>query len=186
MTEPAKNKIKLKNLLDVVIETERLLMEPVSLEYADKIFTEFTDEITLFMFPSAAKDISETKRFIEDSREKMRSGTDIFVSVFEKTKGEFLGGGGLHHLDTKTPELGIWIKKSAHGHKFGQEAVTGLKLFADENLDYEYLFYPVAADNIASRKIPELLGGKLVREFIGEKQNGEKMKEVEYRIYPNK
>ena len=182
--ELMKQKIELKNQLNTIIETERLVLRPLVPEYADKIFPEFTDEITKFMFPSTPHDISETQAYINDSRSKMELGTDIVVGIFDRSTGGFLGGGGMHDIDTATPELGIWVKKSAHGQKFGQEAVAGLKRWADENLTYKYLTYPVAIDNIASRKIPESLGGKVAREFVGKKQNGEDMAQVEYHIYP--
>ena len=185
MTKTTEQKIELKSRLDAVIETERLVMRSVAPEYAEKIFSEFTKEITRFMYPSEAQDISETQDFITDARGRMQAGTDIFVSIFNKSTGEFLGGAGLHHLERMTPELGVWIRKGAHGQKFGQEAVFGLKCWADENIKYEYLLYPVATENIASRKIPESLGGQVVREFVGKKQNGEEMNEVEYYIYPN-
>lgn len=173
-----------RNQLNTIIETERLILKPIALEYAEDIFREFTEEITTFMFPNTPHDISETEEFINDSRNKMESGEEIVVSIFDKLTGEFLGGGGLHHIDRATPELGIWIKKGAHGQKFGQEAVAGLKRWADENLTYQYLTYPVAVENIASRKIPESLGGKVAREFSDKKQNGEDMLQVEYHIYP--
>ena len=177
------NKRPIENLLNVEIETERLTLKPVSLEYKDMIFSEFTDEVTKFMFPSTPKQIEDTEKFINDSREKIKKGEDLGVSIFNKETNEFLGNGGIHHLDTKTPELGIWIKKSAHGNKYGREAVAGLKEWADKNIEYEYLLYPVAKENIASRKIPESLGGKVMRELISKKQNGEDMEEVEYWIY---
>ncbi len=174
---------KIENLLNVKIETERLILKPVSLEYKDMIFSEFTDEVTKFMFPSTPKQIEDTEKFINDSREKIKKGEDFGVSIFNKETNEFLGNGGIHHLDTKTPELGIWIKKSAHGNKYGREAIAGIKEWTDKNIEYEYLLYPVAKENIASRKIPESLGGKVMRELIAKKQNGEDMEEVEYWIY---
>lgn len=177
------NKRPIENLLNVEIETERLTLKPVSLKYKDMIFSEFTDEVTKFMFPSTPKQIEDTENFINDARERIKNGLDLAVSIFNKETNEFLGGGGIHHLDTKTPELGIWIKKSAHGNKYGREAVAGLKEWADKNIEYEYLLYPVAKENIASRKIPESLGGKAMRELISKKQNGEDMEEVEYWIY---
>jgi len=177
------NKRIIEKLFNVEIETERLILKPVSLEYKDMIFSEFTDDTTKFMFPSTPKQIEETEKFIKESADKIKKGTDFVVSIFDKETNEFIGGGGIHNLDTKTPEFGIWIKKSAYGNKYGREAVAGLKEWTDKNLEYEYLLYPVVKENIASRKIPESLGGKVVREFIKKKQNGEDMELVEYRIY---
>ena len=177
------NKRPIENLFNVEIETERLILKPVSLEYKDMIFSEFTDDTTKFMFPSTPKKIEETEKFIKESVDEMEKGINFLISIFDKKTNEFLGGGGIHYLDTENPELGIWIKKSAHGNKYGREAVAGLKEWADKNLEYEYLLYPVVKENIASRKIPESLGGKVTREFIKKKQSGEDMELVEYRIY---
>ena len=104
------------------------------------------------------------------------------VPSTNKKTGEFLGCIGLHHIDQNDPEVGIWIKKSAHGSKYGLEAIKALKEWADNYLEYEYIRYPVVGDNIASRKIPEVLGGKVAREFIGKNVKGEAMDKVEYRI----
>lgn len=172
-----------ENLLDTIIETERLILRPVSLEYKEMIFSNFKEDIVKYMFPSLPSQIGDTEIFINKSTENMEKGSDLVVNIFNKKTNEFLGGGGIHHLDTKTPELGIWIKKSGHGHKFGLEAVRGLKEWAEKNLEYEYLTYPVAKKNIASRMIPESFGAKVGREFMGKKQDGSEMEEVEYRIY---
>ena len=97
-----------------------------------------------------------------------------------------MGCAGLHHIDKKTPELGIWIKKSAHGHGYGKETMVALKEWADKNLSYEYILYPVAKENYPSRKIPEFLHGKVEREYDKINMSGKKLHLLEYRIYPPK
>lgn len=175
----------MRDFTNIFIETPRLLLIPISSQYREDIFREFTKDITKFMFPQPNKDIAEVDKFIQESQKEMKKGTNMQMVLLDKETKEFLGCPGLHHIDRKDPEMGIWIKKSAQGNKYGQEAMLALKQWADEHLDYEYIIYPVAIKNIASRKIPELLGGEVVREYIGENQLGEKMEEVEYRIYPS-
>lgn len=165
------------------IETDRLVIVPVDMKYAPDIFREFTLEITKYMRPPSPKEIIETETYIKSSIEKRLAGTDFAGIILDKQTGEFIGGSGLHHLDTKTPEFGIWLKKSVHGNKYGQEAILGLKKWADENLDYEYMSYPVAVENVASRKIPELMGGVIDHEYTDHNGLGEEQKLVEYRIY---
>ena len=138
------------------------------------------------MYPQPAKKIKETENFILDSIKKNLKGENLQLVILKKKSNEFLGCIGLHKINTKTPELGIWVKKSEHGNKYGLEAISALKKWANQNLNYTYLYYPVAKKNIPSRKIPELLGGKLIKEYIGENIKGKKIKEVEYRIYKNK
>lgn len=161
-------------------------MKGISLEYVPEIFKEFTSEITTFMYPKPPEKIEETIAFIEESMQKNIQGSDFVIVIIHKDTGEFLGCGGLHEINTPAPELGIWIKKSAHGHGYGKEAIFALKNWADQNLIYEYLLYPVAKENYASRKIPESMGAVVVKESDFTNMQGVMMRSVEYRIYPEK
>ena len=170
-------------MLDLVIETERLRLLATSEDYAESIFREFTSEITWYMGPKPPDAIDETLAFIADARRKMKQRSEFQATMLLKSTGEFLGQGGLHHLERDTPELGIWIKKSAHGNHYGREAVTALTHWAFENLTVEYLIYPVDRRNVASRKIPESLGGRVEAEYQYENQSGRTLDIVQYRIY---
>lgn len=176
----------MNNLLNVRIETPRLLLVPIDMKYKQDIFEELTYEITIYMNPRPARYIRETEDFINKSIRGLEKGNNLQLVVLRKNTKEFLGCLGLHHIDRKNPELGIWLKKSAHGHKYGQEAMKALKKWADQNLSYEYLLYPVADKNIASRKIPEILGGKITREYDKKGKGGNKYHCLEYRIYSKK
>lgn len=172
---------ELTNIMELV--SERIKLQPISMKYKEDIFREFTSEITVFMAPSASKKIEETEAFITSSLEKIENSEEIVFAVLKKENNEFLGCAGLHHMDTQVPEFGIWIKKSAHGNGYGLEAVQTIKTWVDQNLEYEHIYYPVAKQNYASRRIPESLGGKLIRGFVGIKHDGTPLDEVEYRIY---
>jgi len=171
------------NLLSVELSTNRLLLQPISIKYTADIFMEFTKEITTYMHPRPAKDISETEAFINDSIANMKTGNNLISVVLKKNYEEFLGCAGIHGIEQQEPELGIWLKKAAHGNKYGLEAIGAIKHWADANLDYEYLRYPVDRVNIASRKIPEALSGKVVREYTKKNMSGNTLHIVEYRIY---
>ncbi len=169
-------------LLDVKIETKNLLLIPISEEFKEDIFQEFTEKITTFMFPKAAKKIEETEKFIAESLEELKQNTNLQIIILDKKTREFLGCGGIHELN-KIPKIGCWIKKSAHGNCFGKETVFGLKKWADENLDHEYLLYPVDERNKSSRRIPEALGGEIVRRYNKKNLSGKTLNLVDYRIY---
>lgn len=170
---------------EIIIHADRLILKSISMEHRDDIFSEFTNEVAVYMYPQPAKDISEIENFIKESMAGNKEGSNFQMVVLKKDIKEFLGCAGIHKIDTKKPELGIWIKKSAQGKKYGLEAVTALKNWADENLDYDYLLYPVVKTNMASRKIPETLGGVVTREFTSKNVKGKIMHQVEYRIYKN-
>lgn len=169
-------------LLDVTIKTERLVLMPVSLDYKEIIFKEFDKDITLYMHPAPNENISGVENFVHSSRWGMAEGKELVCAVLKKDTQEFVGIVGLHRVDTSAPELGGWIKKSAHGHKYGREAFQALKKWAEDNVDYEYLHYPVAAANVASRKIPESMGGVVVKEYEKTNMAGVAWPFVDYRI----
>jgi len=171
---------------NITIKTDRLILKGISLDYKDEIFKEFTPEIVFYMFPKSPDKIEETIEFVETSVDKNKAGSDFATVIIDKKNGEFIGCGGLHHIDSSTPELGIWIKKSSHGQGYGKEAIVALKGWADKNIKYEYILYPVVDENIPSRKIPEFLGCKIEREYDKLSLNGRKHHLVEYRIYPLK
>ncbi len=172
------------DLTAITISTDRLLLKSLTPEWREEMFREFTSEITVYMAPKPAETIADTDAFIGESIKKMTNGYELIVAITDRETKEFLGVAGVHELDTIHPELGVWIKKSAHGHTYGREAVTGLKEWLDkEGYTYEYLRYPVSKVNIASRKIPESLGGTVAREMKTVNASGKELDEVEYRIY---
>jgi RimJ/RimL family protein N-acetyltransferase len=113
----------------------------------------------------------------------MKEGTNLQLVIKHKDTKEYLGNVGLHHLDQKNPELGIWIKKEAHGCAYGLEAITGVIEWAKQNLDFNYLKYPVDRHNIPSRKIPERNNGVIRREYLEKNTVGKELDIVEYWIY---
>ncbi|MEI6222689.1 MAG: GNAT family N-acetyltransferase [bacterium] len=177
---------KPSTLQTTCIETPRLLLVPNALKYRDDIFREFTVEITVYMNPTPAKHSSETEAFITRSLQELQQGKTLPLVILKKETEEFLGCLGLHNIDGKTPEMGIWTKQSAHGHGYGREAMAAVKHWADEHLTYDHLIYPVAEKNISSQKIPLSLGGKLVKEYDKTGMGGNFFHCLEYWIYPEK
>lgn len=171
------------SLPNVKIESERLIQIPITMQYAQEIFHEFSDEITTYMYPQTPVAIEETHIFIRQSIESLNQGTNQQLVILDKSTGEFLGCSGIHDMDHAAPELGIWIKKGAHRHGFGMESVSALIAWAEANLECEYLIYPVDQRNAASRRIPELHGGIVMKEFKQIKPNGFELDLVEYWIY---
>ena len=148
------------------ITSDRLYLRPVVLADAPQILEYFTDEIVHYMFPAAAKRIEDVVCFINEALEGEKNSINFQFSICDNNSGEFLGCCGLHKLkDEVAPEVGIWIKRTAHGQGYGCEAITALKAWVETNLDYRYLIYPVDRDNHPSRRIPEKLGGVMTDSY---------------------
>jgi RimJ/RimL family protein N-acetyltransferase len=142
------------------IETERLRLVPISSMYREDIFREFTEAVARYTFPQPTGDITDVDKFIAEANTTSKTGDNVQLVAVTKESGEFIGCAGLHHLLTR-PEPGLWLKESAWGKGLGLEIVSALKHWADEHLEYEFLYYPVHRENEASRRIPEKLGGTL-------------------------
>jgi [ribosomal protein S5]-alanine N-acetyltransferase len=166
----------------LTLETERLVLKPISADYIDSIFTEFTPDVATYMYPRPAEKRIETEAFVAVAEEENEEGTSLTMVITERESGEFLGCVGLHKLTDPRPEFGIWVKKNAHMHGYGREAVHALKRWADRHLDYEYLLYPVDSRNIASRKIPESLGASIISQYDGRGGMGQDLTLIKYRI----
>ncbi|MBD2568120.1 GNAT family N-acetyltransferase [Anabaena lutea] len=168
--------------LHLVICTNRLLLKPISLKYKEDIFQEFTAEITTYLYASPPRKIVDTEFFINQSLLEMEKGENLIVVLLRKDSQEFLGCSGINQINSKYPQTGIWLKKSAHGQGYATEAITALKSWADENLDYEYLRYPVDRANTSSQRVAEKLGGKIGGEYEHTNLSGKILNVVEYRI----
>jgi len=171
------------NLTAVEIETDRLILRAIEIKYASEIFDAFTDEITRYMYPKPAENIDGVIDFILASVKSMEEGSNLQLVIVDKTSMEFLGCCGLHHIGTKDPELGVWIRKNRHGNKYGSEAIAGVIHWARNNIQFDHLRYPVDKKNYASRRIPEQHKGKIEREFKSMSLAGFELDQVEYWIY---
>lgn len=168
----------------VTIASERLTLTPISEHHAEVIFAEFTDRITQFMIPATPTHISQIHDFIHSSKLNMKNNVDLTFAILNKDTEEFLGVCGLHgESSAKEPILGIWLKESAHGNRFGQEAIKSLTDWARLNLIYDYLVYPCDKDNIPSRIIAEKLNGKIFRTGHVKSLSGKTLNEVAYKIF---
>lgn len=172
-----------KDLRSVCIAGERIRLVSVSDKFAQEIFQEFTSEVTRFMFPKPPDKFEETVEFISHCRAGMRAGNDLVLVILLKQTDEFLGCCGLHVKDNvRQPELGVWLKMGAHGHGYGRKAITLLVEWAKTHIDLDGFVYPVDRQNIASCKIPESLGGKIIEEVQKTSLSGHILDEVVYRI----
>ena len=171
------------NLFKTEIVTKRLMLLPINLSYAEEIFRNFTAEITQYMFPKSPKYISETLDFINSALKGLEDGTNLNLVILDKDTKEFIGGAGLHNVGQIDPELGIWIKKTAHGNGYGLEAITAIIAWARLNLDFEYLKYPVDKRNYGSKRIAEFNGGIVKKEYRKVNQSRFELDEVEYWIF---
>lgn len=165
------------------MSTQRLLLRPVRVEDAGPIFESFTAEITRYMRPAPPRDLSESEAFVDRALAAHAKGTDLHWAIENRETEEFLGLCGLHGGNHRVGlELGIWVKKDAHGAHYGREAVEAVARWVSAYVACDYLIYPVDKRNAASRKIPERLGGEIIGERTLQNGSGSVLDEIIYRI----
>lgn len=174
------------DLSNIVIVSDRLKQVSISEAYTEVINREFTSEITTYMYPQPARDRSETEAFIAGAMKTNAAGTNLQLVILDKETGKFLGCSGLHETSTRTPELGIWLKKTAHNHGYGLEAIGSIIQWANDNISFDYLKYPVDRRNAPSCRIPATYGGIVEDAYKSFNGSGFELDLIEYRIKPLK
>ena len=164
------------------IITERLIMLPLSMEYCEDIFREFTEEVALYMVPAAfsVQDRRAAEAFIKSCELAHLNATDLELAVLDKNSREFIGSAAVLKLHRRVPEIGLWIKKSAWGRKYGLEIVRALVEWTFARKDYPYIIYPVDRDNRPSRLIAEVCGAKADNDYMQRSESGRTLNVTEY------
>lgn len=81
----------------------------------------------------------ETEEIIRYRVARWISREELWMMLFRKSDGLFVGRSGLHNIDWNTMrfEIGYWIRTSLEGQGYVTEAVAGITTFAFETLDAE-------------------------------------------------
>ena len=159
----------------IVILSPRLRLSQFQMTDAQEVFGCITPETTKFM----PWEPPSWREYVTRCEKRIRvPEPDKFHFVIRRLdSGECLGMASLEDATSVSPEVGLWLKESAHGQGFGREVVASLVGWGHTCLGKESFIYPVAVQNFASRRIAENLHG----EIIGNRTNP-KYDSIIYRI----
>jgi RimJ/RimL family protein N-acetyltransferase len=159
----------------IVIRSSRLQLRQFQMRDAQDVFGCITPAIAKFMPwdpPSWSEYLTRCEKRVQAPE------PNKFSFVARKLDNEeCLGMASLEDADSVWPELGLWLKESAHGQGFGREVVAALVEWGRSFLGKGSFIYPVAVQNIASRRIAENLGGEIIGARVNPKYDS-----VIYRI----
>ena len=124
--------------MEFMIKTERLTIQPFSAAFLAPYYKEFTAEITKYQYPDSFPDIHTADIVMSNFVKAMERG-DMLELVILTHDSEFLGSMEAFDISGKTPELGLWLKSSAHGKGYGYEALKGLVDHLNATGQYLYL-----------------------------------------------
>lgn len=160
----------------ILFRSTRLRFTSFVLDDAADVYACITPEITRFMRwePPASFETFRARRLASLQAENR---LDRSFVVRHSGTLECLGVAGIESVAEATPEIGLWLRADAHGRGYGSETAAAVIEWAAEALKCEAFDYPVAVDNVASRRIAERLGGVLIA-----RRTNPKYESVVYRI----
>ena len=130
------------------------MIRPFTLDYLEEYFREFTAEITKYQFPDPFPDMEAADRVMSGFVKEMDQGNMLELAILRQD-GEFLGCIDVFGIREETPEVGIWLKRSAHGMGYGYEALSTVVDELNKAEKYRYYTYELDVRNAASVRLVE-------------------------------
>lgn len=166
----------------LALKTERLVIQPFSNTYLEDYYQEFTDEITKYQYPDSFADVEAARQLVSAFVADMERGEMLELVILTRG-GAFLGSLEVFGLREETPEIGLWLKKSAHGQGYGYEALRAVIEALNATNKYRYYLYEADVRNTPSIRLAQKFQyQKDGREEITT-ESGKKLMMQTYRIY---
>lgn len=164
---------------DIEIFSPRTVVRPFSPEDAPEVFACISPEITRFMGWEPPGTMADFAHVWETWLQSIDDRSNLHMVARHREDEICLGIVGVHALQSGTPELGIWLRREVHGIGLGRELIGSVATWATKNYLVRYFEYPVAEENVASRRIAEGFGG-----CVMERRTSPKYRSVVYHIPP--
>lgn len=150
------------------LESERLALELVSVQWLDEIMAEIRGNVAKYFVNFADK--NELQTWINENRRLFGRGEKLEMVMLRKTDGEFLGMVSIRNIGI-APEIGVWVKVSAQGQGLAKEALDGLlSWYRIKNGVQEKVKYVVEKGNSASVALAQKMGMTYIQDIADEGQ----------------
>jgi RimJ/RimL family protein N-acetyltransferase len=170
------------DLTGIKLVANRLSLRTFTPADAPEIFAAVSPTITRFMAWDPSPSLAAFTEVWRQWLPRMTAGTDLSLVIRLRVTDEFLGVAGVHRIGSAEPEVGIWLKEAAHGLGYGREAIAAIVQWAPAHIGAAALIYPVAKQNLPSRRLAESFHGAIIGERNLRKSSGVILDEVVYRI----
>jgi len=140
------------------LETERLVLRPLSYKDIDNVFLLFSNpNVMKYDSGYVMTDKREAKEYVEMSMRD--TGNGIVWGFEEKGTGAFIGTGGLKNwCESSSAEIGLIIDERYWNQKYGSEAVKKIVEFAFQTLRLAYVYATTLPENQRSIRLLQRLG----------------------------
>lgn len=143
------------------LQTDRLLLEKLSLSHLDGLYEVYADEDTTRHVPRTRHESkAETEAMLQRIIQSCAEGKSLVWSVIHKPDGRVIGNAGLyqHHPVNRSASLGAVIHKDYWGRGIVVEALRQLIDFGFHSLNLVRIEASFETGNLASLRVVEKLG----------------------------
>ncbi len=160
-----------------VIETERLLLRPMTIADAEAVFANWTSDpdVARFMRWERHKSVSDTREWLTCEEASVESDAVYNWGFVLKETGELIGSGGLVFVEAKGMyELGYNLMKKYWNQGIATEAARRMIDFGIDELRQTCFYCCHATDNPASGRVMTKAGFRYRGECTYESWNRER------------
>ncbi len=164
-----------------ILETERLILRPLTVEDAQTVFENWTSDpdVARFMSWELHKTVSDTEAWLRFEENALEDDSVYNWGFVLKETGELIGSGGLVFVESKGMyELGYNIMKKYWNQGLTTEAAQRIIDFGKTELKQNKFYCCHAKDNPASGKVMTKVGFQCQGECIRYSRNREKQFET--------
>jgi [ribosomal protein S5]-alanine N-acetyltransferase len=151
-----------------VLETERLLLRPLTPDDLDALLRIFTDPNVMAAFNTPPFDREQMRRWLQRNLDhQAEHGYGLFALILTAT-GDLIGDCGLEHLlvdGVSQAELGYDLRSDYWRRGLATEAARAVRNYAFSQLRLPRLVSLIRHGNDASRRVAERVGMRLEREI---------------------
>lgn len=145
-----------------MIETERLILKPYSLDFAEEFYVKFqNDKAYLVDYFSrtlyVTKTLEKTEFYFQRKIKSFQNNEGFYFGIFLKESDELIGHISVREIDWAVPkgEVAYFIFSDFSGQKYSCEALESFSHFCINEKEMLRIFMKIAPDNIASKKVAE-------------------------------
>jgi [ribosomal protein S5]-alanine N-acetyltransferase len=148
------------------LETERLILRPMFGSDFEALHRIFSDPKVMAAFNHPLFTLQQMQRWLQRNLDhQTKFGYGLF-SVILKETGELIGDCGLEQMeDMNAAELGYDFSSEFWNQGYATEAATAVRDYAFHTLQVPQLISLIRVGNLASKRVAEKVGMKLVEEL---------------------
>jgi [ribosomal protein S5]-alanine N-acetyltransferase len=151
----------------MVLETKRLTLREMTLNDVDNLLTVLSDPEAMEFYPQPF-DRQMTQTWIERNIQRYAQYGFGLWALILKENGELIGDCGLVVQDVEgveEVEIGYHIRRDLWGKGLATEAAQACRNYGFAQLGFDQLVSLINPDNIASRRVAEKNGMRLIEEM---------------------